>query len=194
MTDGSTMDLTTLSYAADVLHDPLLSMLASGALAILMLHAAALKGLDRGVFEQNLASYGVPDAWLPLLSWMLPLTELTAALGVITPFHDFAVWMCAALLLLYAAVMVWQLAHDRTPDCGCGGDPLPLSWALVARNAMLALLAPLASMPMVARPIDWTDGLFVLAGWTLMALLYAAFNQVLRQFAWMKRNLDRRSA
>jgi hypothetical protein len=184
------METTTLS---SVLHDPLLLMLASGAMAILMLHAAVRKLLDRNLFEQHLATYGVPDSMLPLLVWLLPLAELAAALGVATPWRVGAVWLGAALLLLYAGAMAWQLAHGRRPDCGCGGDPLPLSWALVVRNAVLALLAPLASLSMVSRSMDWSDALVVLAGWTLMALLYAAFNQVQRQFAYLNHNFDRRS-
>ena len=37
--------------------------------------------------------------------------------------------------------MAWHRAHGSRLDCGCGGEPLPVSWVLVARNGVLAALA-----------------------------------------------------
>jgi hypothetical protein len=85
------------------------------------------------------------------------------------------------LLLLYAGAMAWHRAADRRLDCGCGGEPLPLSWALVVRNGLLVLVCVPAGAAMVERPLRWADQAVVLGAVLLGALLWAAFHQVLRQ-------------
>ena len=182
------MDTSFVSFIAAL--DPLVLMLATGALVILMLHASAAKLGDRDLFMQHLAAYGVPDAALGAMTWALPLAELVAALGLMTPWRALAAGLCAVLLATYAAAMAWQLAHGRRPDCGCGGEPLPLSWALVVRNVALLGLAGLAALPSGDRAITAGDIAAVVAGWLLLTLLYAAFNQVLRQAAHLD-HLDR---
>ena len=72
------MDTSFVSFIAAL--DPLVLMLATGALVILMLHASAAKLGDRDLFMQHLAAYGVPDAALGAMTWALPLAELVAAL------------------------------------------------------------------------------------------------------------------
>ncbi len=166
--------------------DPLPVLLATGAVAILLLHAAWAKLADRGLFEQHLAAYGVPDAALAPLAWALPAAELAAALGLMTPWRGTAALVAALLLALYGGAMAWQLAHGRRPDCGCGGAPLPLSRALVARNAGLVALALAAALPVGHRALGLADVATAAAGWLLLTLVYAAFNQVLRQAAHLK--------
>ena len=85
------------------------------------------------------------------------------------------------LLLLYGAVMALHAARGRSVDCGCGGEPLPVSWALVARNALLALLAGLAALPMAGRSLGAGDFLVVAAALLLATLLHAALHQVGRR-------------
>ena len=61
------------------------------------------------------------------------------------------------------------------------GVTLLLSWALVARNALLVLVCWTASATMAERKLHWIDQAVVLGAVLLCALLWAAFHQVLRQ-------------
>jgi hypothetical protein len=161
--------------------DPLLPMIAAGCIAVLMLHAAIAKLADRGLFHQHVAAYGVPEALQLPMVWALPLAEALAALGLVTPWRAEAALLAATLLALYGATMAWHLARGHRLDCGCGGAPLQLSPWLVARNALLVALALLAAMPADARAIGMADLAVAGAAVALASLLYAVFNQLLRQ-------------
>jgi hypothetical protein len=160
--------------------DPLLLLVAAGWTAALLLHAAAGKLADRGLFHQHLAAYGVPEALQPALVWALPLVEAAAALGLVTPWRSTAALGGAAVLTVYGAAMAWHLARGRVLDCGCGGAPLPLSPALVARNAVLAAVAVVAALPSTGRAVGVADFAVAVGALLLGALLLAAFSQVLR--------------
>lgn len=160
--------------------DPLLIWIALACTATLFAHAALAKVMDRALFEQHLAAYGVPHKLLGAASRAVPALEALAALLLFTPWRTAGAALAVALLLLYAAAMALHVARGRTPDCGCGGEPLPVSWALVARNALLALVAALAAAPMAARAMGLGDFLVVAAALLLATLLYAAWHQVLR--------------
>ena len=160
--------------------DPLLLMIAAGWVAALLLHAAVAKLADRALFHQHLAAYGTPEALQPALVWALPLAECAAALGLVTGARPLAAMLAAALLALYGGAMAWHLTRGHALDCGCGGAPLPLSWALVGRNALLAAVALAAALPADGRAIGLADFAVSAAAVALGALLYAGFTQVLR--------------
>lgn len=160
--------------------DPLWLMLACGALVILFVHAAAAKLMDRSLFEQHLAAYGVPDALGPVAAVGLPLLEALAAAGLVSPWRAEAAALAAALLALYAGAMAWHRLHGRVLDCGCGGTPLPLSWALVARNAVLIGLCAVSALPVLPREIGLADVATALAGLVLACVLHVALHQLLR--------------
>jgi hypothetical protein len=164
------------------LNDPLLMWLAGAWLAVLFAHAAVAKLADRSLFEQHIAAYHVPDASLPLAVWAVPLAELLAAALLLSPWRQAGAMLAASLLLSYAGAMALHKLQGRALDCGCGGEPLPVSWALVGRNVALALLAPVAagSSAEAARALGLADFAVVAASLPLAALLYAAFNQLLR--------------
>ena len=163
--------------------DPLLVWIALACTATLFAHAAVAKALDLALFEQHLAALGVPHAALGVASRAVPAAEALAALLLFTPWRAAGAVLAVALLLLYAAVMALHVARGRTPDCGCGGEPLPVSWALVMRNGALAAVAAVAAAPMVARAMGVGDFLVVAAALLLATLLYAALHQVLRHRA-----------
>ena len=117
---------------------------------------------------------------------LLPLLELAAAGLLLTPWRMAGALLAGALLALYGTGMALALAQGRELDCGCGGEPLPVSWALVARNAVLASLAGFAAWPAAARALGWQDFLVVAAAVLLATLLYAALNQVLRHQAGLR--------
>ena len=160
--------------------DPLLVWMAAAWLAVLMLHAGLAHTLDRDLFMQHLGAYRVPDALITPLAWALPSLELLCGAGLLTPWRAWAAGVCAALLTVYALAMAWHLAAGRSLDCGCGGEPLPLSWFLVARNVALLLVCVVASATTLARELHVADQAVVLAAVLLGALLWAAFHQVLR--------------
>jgi hypothetical protein len=168
--------------------DPLLPWVASAWLAALLAHAALAKLADRSLFLQHLGAYRLPEASLQALQWSLPLAELAAAVLLLLPAgREAGALLAAGLLLAYGAGMAVHLRSGRAQagglDCGCGGEPLPVSWALVARNTLLASLAALAGAPVAERvsgPLGLADFAVVAASLPLAALLYAAFNQLLR--------------
>ena len=168
---------------ADFTLDPLPLWIAAAMIATLLAHAALAKFADLALLEQHLSVYGVPQALLPAATRAVPLVELLAAVLLLTPWRALGATLAAALLLGYAAVMGWHRALGHELDCGCGGEPLPVSWALVARNAVLAAVALLATAPMGARAMGLGDFAVVVAALALATLLYAAFNEVLRHQA-----------
>lgn len=160
--------------------DPLVVWLAVAATAALFAHAAVAKWADLALLEQHLAAYGVPDRLLPLLRLALPATETTAVALLLSPWRSAGAALAAALLLLYAGVMAWHRLQRHPIDCGCGGEPLPLSWALVARNAALTALALAAGADTTARSLALLDLLVIGAAVLVGTLLYAAVHQLLR--------------
>lgn len=170
------MDAHTLLGAID----PLPAWIAAGAIATLFGHAAAAKLMDRSLFEQHLAAYGVPQSALPLFAWALPLLEAATALLLLTPWRTVAAALAAGLLLAYAVAMAWHLARGHVLDCGCGGAPMAVSWALVVRNLALAAIAAAVLWPVAQRTLGWGDFLAVAAVLLLAVLVYAALHEVLR--------------
>ena len=160
--------------------DPLPVWIAAVWLAVLMLHAAWSKSRDRLLWLQHLAAYRVPDKSLTVLGVLMPLAEGVSGLLVLTGWRTWGAAACACLLLIYAGVMAWHLQAGRQLDCGCGGEPMPLSWALVARNAGLLLVCAVASTPTTDRVLHWTDVTVMVAAVLLGLLVWAMFHQVLR--------------
>lgn len=165
--------------------DPLLGWIAAAALATLFAHAALIKLLDRPLFEQHLAAYRVGQG-TGLLAWLVPAAEALTAALLLSPARGFGAALAAVLLLGYAGVMAWHRAQGRDLDCGCGGEPMSVSWALVLRNLLLTLVAVLAWQPVSARAMGWADFGVVVGATLLATLLYAASHQILRQLDRLK--------
>lgn len=163
--------------------DPLWAAICVAWTAALMLHAASAKAIGLAQFEQHLAAYRVPSALLPPLARALPAAEALTVALLLSPWRGAGAALAALLLIAYALAMAWQRLHGRVVDCGCGGAPLPVSWALVARNGLLAAVALATALPVADRLLGLADALVIAAAVVLGALLYAAFGQVLRQFA-----------
>lgn len=163
--------------------DPLLVWIARACIATLLAHAALAKLADRSLFDTHLAAYGVPDGLRAMAVWALPLAEAALALALLSPWRDLAALGAAALLLLYGLAMAWHRAQGHALDCGCGGEPLPLSWALVVRNLLLAAVALAAGLPMLPRALGVGDFAVIAAALLLATLLHAALHQMLRHRA-----------
>jgi Methylamine utilisation protein MauE len=117
--------------------------------ALVYLAAAAGKMRHWAVFQGVVANYRLlPDFLVAPVAYGLPPFE--ALLGVTLLFSVLSPWaelVAAALLLLFAAAMGINLLRGRRDiDCGCfqGALRQTLSWVLVIRNAVMALLLCLA--------------------------------------------------
>lgn len=193
MTDA--VNIAFVSAAGLGAVDPLLVWIAAACIATLLAQAAVAKWADLALLEQHLAAYGLPAAALRVGALALPMAEGTVALLLLTPLRGLGALLAACLLAAYAALMAWHRWRGHELDCGCGGEPLPLSWALVLRNLGLALLAVVAAAPLATREMGLADFFVVAAALLLGSLLYAALNQLLRHRGGMasRNTLWRRS-
>ena len=113
------------------------------ATALIFFTAAFGKMRSWGTFEGVIANYRLlPDPLNRVVAWALPPAEMLLAFALIlgAPQAEIA---AGALLCVFAAAMAINLKRGRTHiDCGCFDASLrqTLSWALVVRNALLALL------------------------------------------------------
>jgi len=171
--------------------DPLVLAVISIGFGLLFLLAAVhkLTGLQR--FRAVLADYRImPRAAVPLFAAALPAVEIAVGLGwLFSGRHGAVALATVVLLVLYTAAIALNLLRGRVHiSCGCGfgkageGDDM-LSWGLVLRNlalmaAALASLAPLGSREM--RVFDYFTLVLALL---VIALLFAAANQLIRNAA-----------
>jgi Methylamine utilisation protein MauE len=101
--------------------------------------AGKLIHVDR--FRESLESYRLAPA-KPLLSWLVPLAELTVGGALIAGLRG-AGWAAAGLLAAFSLALGVELATGASPSsCGClvPGAGLPARLALI-RNALLAAVA-----------------------------------------------------
>lgn len=99
-------------------------------------------------------------------SWTMPYTIYGAVLGI-------------GLFLLYAAVMMFNIARGNTiADCGCafgGQQKQPVRPALAVRNIFLALAAATVAVPVQPTPLD---GVSMVCFSVLLLLMYAVWNEL----------------
>ena len=130
---------------AALLHDLLAAASVAGrtGVGLVFVLAATQKAMHWRILPGVIANYRLLPRWmhwpaaalLPPLEMVLGVTLLSAQLK---PWPALA---AIALLLLFAAAMAINIARGRDHiDCGCGESFLrqTLSWALVARNGVLA--------------------------------------------------------
>ncbi|MEQ8493000.1 MAG: MauE/DoxX family redox-associated membrane protein, partial [Gammaproteobacteria bacterium] len=149
--------------------DPVLQLTALAALALVFASAAWHKLRDLLAFELALEAYALLPGWLLRpFARALPLAELTAvALLLFAPTRGAGSVLALALLALVTGAVALNLLRGRTDvGCGCGGieDEQTLSWALVARNLLLALLGATGLAATTPRALLWLDYLSVGAG------------------------------
>ena len=157
---------------------------ARAALAIVFVVAAWQKLRDLETFEAALANYALlPDWLLAPVARALPLLELGGGLAlVVAPDRAAGALLVLALLVLVTAAVAINLLRGRADvGCGCGGieDDQRLSWALVARNGVLMLLALVALFPPTTRDLVWLDYLTVAGAAIAIYGLYIAASQII---------------
>ncbi len=154
------------------------------AVALILLIGAIDKLRDRELFEAIVENYrvlpaGAASRWFALL---LPATEIAAAgLLLWPPLRAAGALGAVGLLALFSFAIAANLVRGRRDvDCGCGGASgrQTLSWWLVARNAVLALLAVIGAGEGAARATAWLDAFTAVAGTLALLALYVFFNQI----------------
>lgn len=159
--------------------DPVLSFVALVLLAAIFAAAAVTKLREPAVFAGVVEQYGLlPHGLVRPFAYALPILELAAALGLLLPATRApAAAVLTLLLLVFAAAMAVNLARGRSDiDCGCfiGLLRQRISWALVARNLVLAGFGLALLTGDNGRPLVLLDGFTVVAGSGCFLVLYGA--------------------
>ena len=168
-----------------------LAMASAWTLAGILLFAATHKLRNYLAFRGILGQYRLlPEPLVPAAASAVIAAEAAAGLALLAPAglvsRAAAAFMAALLLCVYTGAIAVNLARGRIAiDCGCGGEPTPLSGWLIARNGFLLVLAWAAG---TAAATQATPGLYLLAAAPTVFLwcAYAIANQLLanRSKAW----------
>lgn len=106
--------------------------------AAVFLYAGLPKIADPMLFSEIIGAYGLlPEYFLLPVAVLLPVAELMAAVLLLGGRRE-GVWLAAALLLLFIAVLSYGIYSDLDIDCGCFGpeDPEHLAFSGL-RTALL---------------------------------------------------------
>nr|WP_246465437.1 MauE/DoxX family redox-associated membrane protein [Novosphingobium jiangmenense] len=146
--------------------------------------SAVHKLRDLRHFAGSIAGYDlVPRGLAPAVAPVLAFAELAAGLASLaTPLAQvpgrFGTLACATILLGYAGAIGLNIARGNTAiDCGCfgfGARGPGLRRGMVVRNLALAALALPALWPTPARDLVWLDGLTLIGGLAVLALIHTA--------------------
>jgi hypothetical protein len=164
--------------------DPMLNFALAGALAFVLLTAAAIKFHKLSRWFRAVDAYRLVTAgWTRIAGLAILGLELACGSLLLVPRtrHIGAPITVALLLIVTGAVTVNLLRGLASIPCGCGGFSAdqPLSWPLVARNFVLIAGAILLSLPQVPRELSLLDLTFALAGAVSLVGLYATASQLL---------------
>ena len=167
--------------------DPLYWHVARWLVAGIFAAALAHKLKSLSAFAAIVRDYElIPPALIPAFARLVVLLEaivvagLAGALGV-----RWAATLAVLLLALYGAGMAVNLARGRRDiDCGCFGPAgdagrHTLSGWLLARNAVLAVVAAFLFLPVAARALNWLDVTTIAAAAAAGLAAYAAADQLM---------------
>ncbi len=142
------------------------------ALALVLATAGALKARDPRGSKAGMARLGVP---LPaVMARVVPIAELaTAAMLVGAP--RIGAIVAAGLLASFTVVLVAAIRSGRDVSCGCFGSAseAPVTWATVARNGALLVVAAMAATTSTPRVPDVPSVVVATTTMTLLALVVA---------------------
>src|SRR5579862_8866605 len=142
--------------------DPAIRDLCVVALAIIFGASGAMKLRDVEMFEAALANYGLAPRQIEKpLAYLFPLLECAASIGLLaTSTRAIAASLLLALLVTFTGAVAINLARGRRNiDCGCFGPALrqELNGWLLARNAVVMILAGVIAFPASARALEPLD-------------------------------------
>jgi hypothetical protein len=161
--------------------DPAIGRLCGFALALIFGASGIMKLRDIEIFEGSLANYQLAPRWMEKpLAYLLAIIECASAAGLlVASTRVVAASMLLALLTIFTGAIAINLARGRTNiDCGCFGPALrqELSRWLLARNAILMLVAAVAIVPATDRAMEPLDVVTIVLGAFTFAILYASAN------------------
>lgn len=116
--------------------------------AALFLTAGAVKFSSRDTMSLAVEQYGLLPARLAATfgRLLIPAELLLGGLLLLGVLPGLMLRLLGTLLLVFAAAVATNLVRGREIDCGCwGNNATPITWGLCLRNAVLALLAWIAS-------------------------------------------------
>ncbi|MFO1468181.1 MAG: MauE/DoxX family redox-associated membrane protein [Steroidobacteraceae bacterium] len=172
--------------------DPAVADVIAAALALLLGRAAFDKFSDGARFRGILESYGVLPASLaaPAAAGVPLIEGVVAGALLLGCFEDSARkaagLAAAVLLLVYGTAIAVNLLRGRTTlDCGCtpAGERRPIGAWMVARNALLAALALLTTLPGDARELGPIDAPLLIGGLIACVALYSALDTLFGRVA-----------
>jgi len=164
--------------------DPIFVLAARVAMAGVFLTGGLNQWRDRAMFAAVVEGYALlPRILVAPVAVLLPVAEILTGISLLWPPTGRNGAMAGLIILgAVSLAVVINLARGRRDiDCGCGGasGDQTLSWSLVARNGVLALLLGLGALhasPRVLAGLDFV--IAVLAGLAALGM-YAAANQLL---------------
>jgi peroxiredoxin/uncharacterized membrane protein YphA (DoxX/SURF4 family) len=114
------------------------------ALSVVFALAGITKLLDLAGTRQAIRHFGAPAGSVPILSLLLPFTEI--AIAVLLLFRSTAWYASVAGLLLLAifiAMIGINMAKGQAPECHCFGQlySRPVGWPTLIRNVVFAVAA-----------------------------------------------------
>jgi putative oxidoreductase len=115
-------------------------------LGTVFIAAAVTKIADPAAFARGVYQYHLlPDGLISLVAVFLPWLELTAggALLFIPKLRDASAAVLAALLLIFAVAIAFNLCRGLEAPCGCFDAliRIPVGWGHVAGDVCLAAVA-----------------------------------------------------
>lgn len=152
----------------------MLAVVASLALALVLLVSAGLKVAGGESARAGLATYGIRDGTAAGVAWAaLVALEVGLAVGVAAG-SDRAAWATAGLLTLFTAAQVGALMNGRAgAPCACFGARGRVGRASAGRSALLAIA--FAALPLLApRPLSTDEWLAIGLGAALLGVAVLA--------------------
>src|SRR5688572_29551452 len=122
----------------------LLVVLLRIALSAIFAVAGITRLLDLRGTREAVKNFGAPEALVPALAILLPIAELSIAVGLLFNLSASISALGSLLLLgLFVVAISVNLAQGRTHDCHCFGQihSRPLGWPTLVRNVSFALAA-----------------------------------------------------
>lgn len=122
----------------------------------------------------------LPERLVVPASWAIVGSETASvALQLVPGGRLFGLGIAVLMLLAYAGAMAINISRGRTAiECGCGDAVQPLSWSLVARNAILATLG-LIAIALPLGPMTAPDAIAAIAAGFALWVGFLLIEQIL---------------
>lgn len=163
--------------------DPLIFYWVKYFIALVFLLSLSHKFRDFGLFAQQVRDYRViPSVFITTSAVLIVLSEAAVVLLLIVTDAAVGIYLASFLLLIYAIAMMINLLRGRTEiDCGCAGpgNGQAISYALVIRNCLLAILVLSAGVVTTGRVLLSADYVMLILSLVVSILLYLTINQLI---------------